>query len=159
MQLRSAGAASLVLAILLIGSQGALAQCTLPNQLTNGQTADATQVMANFNALVACLSNAPAGAANALQFNAGSGAFGGVGPLNNGQIVVGVTGGAPAAASLTAGTGISIAGGPGSITISATGGGGGGGPAAPVLVQSAFVRANVSSGSVSGTVTEVVSVV
>ncbi len=32
------------------------AQCTaLPYQLTNGQTADATQVMANFNALLACI--------------------------------------------------------------------------------------------------------
>ena len=31
-------------------------QCTaLPYQLTNGQTADATQVMANFNALLACI--------------------------------------------------------------------------------------------------------
>jgi hypothetical protein len=26
------------------------AQCTVPNQITNGQVADATQIMANFNA-------------------------------------------------------------------------------------------------------------
>jgi hypothetical protein len=30
------------------------AQCALPNQLTNGQPTDATQVMANFNALANC---------------------------------------------------------------------------------------------------------
>jgi hypothetical protein len=34
------------------------AQCTLPIQLTNGQTADATQVMANFNALANCINAA-----------------------------------------------------------------------------------------------------
>lgn len=32
--------------------------CTLPFNLTNGTTADATQVMANYNALVTCLTNA-----------------------------------------------------------------------------------------------------
>jgi hypothetical protein len=42
---------------LVLGSLGAAnAQCpTLPYTLTNGQTADATQVMANFNALANCL--------------------------------------------------------------------------------------------------------
>lgn len=43
--------------------------------------------------------------------------------LTDGQIVIGSTAGAPAAATLTPGTGISIAGGSNSITISATGGG------------------------------------
>lgn len=33
----------------------ARAQCALPYQITNGQTADASKVMANFNALVTCL--------------------------------------------------------------------------------------------------------
>jgi hypothetical protein len=36
----------------------AVAQCTLPHTLTNGTPADATQVMANYNALVTCLGNA-----------------------------------------------------------------------------------------------------
>src|SRR5882757_6705076 len=37
----------------------AVAQCTVPNTLTNGTNADATQVMANFNALLNCLNNLP----------------------------------------------------------------------------------------------------
>jgi hypothetical protein len=77
--------------------------------------------MANFNALATCLSNAPAGSTNAVQFNAGGGSFGGVGPLSNGQIVVGSTGNAPQAANLTAGSGIAITNGAGSVSISATG--------------------------------------
>lgn len=46
-----------------------------------------------------------------------------VGPLTNGQVVIGSTGATPVAASLTAGTGISIGTGAGSITINATGAG------------------------------------
>ena len=38
--------------------------CTLPFNLTNGTLADATQVMANYNALVSCLGNAAAAGAN-----------------------------------------------------------------------------------------------
>ena len=38
--------------------------CTLPFQLTNGTLADATQVMANYNALTACLLNAAAAGDN-----------------------------------------------------------------------------------------------
>jgi microcystin-dependent protein len=38
--------------------------CTLPFQLTNGTLADATQVMANYNALTACLLNAAQTGAN-----------------------------------------------------------------------------------------------
>ncbi len=38
--------------------------CSLPFSLTNGTIADATQVMANYNALVTCLSNAAAAGAN-----------------------------------------------------------------------------------------------
>jgi hypothetical protein len=38
--------------------------CSLPFTLTNGTLADATQVMANYNALVACLGNAAAAGAN-----------------------------------------------------------------------------------------------
>ncbi len=38
--------------------------CSLPFNLQNGTTADATQVMANYNALVACLANAAAAGVN-----------------------------------------------------------------------------------------------
>lgn len=38
--------------------------CTLPFNLTNGTIADATQVMANYNALVTCLTNAAAAGSN-----------------------------------------------------------------------------------------------
>jgi hypothetical protein len=117
MHLRVTYAAFLAFVFFTVGDTSARAQCALPYQLTNGQIADATQVMANFNALATCLSNLPAGATNSVQFNAGSGALGAVGPLTNGQIVIGTTGSAPQAGTLNAGTGIAITGGPGSITV------------------------------------------
>jgi hypothetical protein len=43
--------------------------------------------------------------------------------MTNGQIIIGTTSGTPAAATLSAGTGISISNGAGSVTISATGSG------------------------------------
>jgi len=46
-----------------------------------------------------------------------------LGPLTNGQLVIGSTGVAPVAATLTAGTGTTITNGAGSITVNATGGG------------------------------------
>lgn len=46
-----------------------------------------------------------------------------VGPLTNGQLVVGSTGATPLAAAITAGTGISVVNGAGTITISASAGG------------------------------------
>ncbi|MBZ9765503.1 hypothetical protein LB526_01840 [Mesorhizobium sp. CA6] len=108
------------------GANSARAACTLPNTLTNGQTADATQVMADFNALVACLNAAgPGGSGSSVQYNNGSGAFAGVGPLADGQLVIGATGGVPQAQNLTAGSGITITNGPGSVTISSAGGSGG----------------------------------
>lgn len=98
----------------------AMAACpSLPYTLTNGQTADATQVMANFNTLKDCVDVGPGGDNNSIQFNAGSGVLGGVGPLQDGQLVIGTTSGAPQAAGLTAGPGIVINNGPGSITVSA----------------------------------------
>lgn len=95
----------------------ATATCTVPNQLTNGQTADASQVMANINSVKDCINNAPAGSTGALQTNAGSGSFGSVGPLTNGQLAIGSTGNSPQAANLTAGPGITITNAPGAITI------------------------------------------
>jgi hypothetical protein len=103
----------------LAATTAARAQCVLPHALTNGQPADATQVMANYNALLACLT--PGGSTNAIQYNAGSGNLGGVGPLTDGQLIIGSTGNAPQAQTLTAGSGISITNAPGSVTIATTG--------------------------------------
>jgi hypothetical protein len=94
---------------------GAEAKCPLPHLMINGQMPDATQMMANFNALVACLNTG--GAANSIQYNAGAGSLAGVGPLNDGQLVIGSTGGAPQAQALAPGAGISITNGAGSITV------------------------------------------
>lgn len=102
---------------LVISASHAKAQCALPFTLANGQPADAAKLMANFNAIAGCI--APGGSTNAIQYNTGSG-LGGVGPLSNGQLFIGSTGNPPAAQTLTAGSGIAIANGPGSITISAT---------------------------------------
>jgi hypothetical protein len=55
MRKTAAIALALGLAFSAIAATGAAAQCTLPIQLTNGQTADATQVMANFTALANCI--------------------------------------------------------------------------------------------------------
>jgi len=117
-------AASLV----LIGTcSSAEAACPVPNTLTNGQPADATQVMANINAIAACAdAHAPAGSQNSVQTSGPGGAFGSVGPLTDGQIIVGATGASPQATTITPGAGISISNGPGSLTISASGGGGSG---------------------------------
>jgi hypothetical protein len=99
---RIASGLAVVMALLTAATTGH-AQCALPYTLTNGQPPDATKVMANFNALVACLN--PGGSTNAVQYNAGSGTMGGVGPLTDGQLVIGSTGNAPQAQTLTAGTG------------------------------------------------------
>lgn len=99
----------------------AQAQCALPHQLTNGQTADADQVMANFNALAACLGGmSPGGSTNSIQYNSGSGPLSGLGPLTDGQIVIGSTSGAPQAQTLTAGSGVAITYG-GGISIATSG--------------------------------------
>jgi len=44
---------------LLFGATSAWAQCTMPNTLTNGTNADATQVMANLNAILTCINSLP----------------------------------------------------------------------------------------------------
>ncbi|MVA82645.1 hypothetical protein GOZ89_24910 [Agrobacterium vitis] len=122
------GFAVTAMLVVLGATTTASAQCTLPNTFSNGQVADANQVMGNFNALVTCQNNAlPAGNANAIQLNSGNSTFSAVGPLTNGQLLIGSTGNAPQAAALTAGSGIAIQSSAGSVTISATGGGGGSG--------------------------------
>ncbi len=47
------------LAGFVMSAGAAMAQCTVPNTLTNGTNADATQVMANFNAVLTCLNGLP----------------------------------------------------------------------------------------------------
>lgn len=61
-------------------------------------------------------SGSPGGASLSIQYN-NAGAFAGLGPLTNGQLVVGSTGVAPVAAALTAGASIAITNGAGSITV------------------------------------------
>ncbi|RXT19598.1 hypothetical protein B5P46_25130 [Rhizobium leguminosarum] len=115
--------ASTIVALLGAGSTAAYAQCTLPNQLVAGDVADATKVTANFSALANCADDqAPAGPANAIQYNAGDGSLDGA-PLADGQTLIGSTGNPPEAGTLTAGPGIAITNGPGSIAVTATGSG------------------------------------
>jgi hypothetical protein len=97
--------------LLLLSGGSAAAACAIPNQLTNGQIADAIQVMSNLSAVANC--------ASALV------------PLGNGQVVVGATGAPPQATTLSAGPGITITNGPGSITISSSTSGGAGAPVMP----------------------------
>jgi hypothetical protein len=105
----------------LLAVADARAQCTLPYTLTNGQTADASQVMANLAALASCLG--PGGSTNAIQYN-NSGKPAGAGPLTNGQLLIGSTGSAPQPQALMAGPGIVITNGAGTITVASTAAGG-----------------------------------
>ncbi len=110
-------------ALLVMVSSPAIAACPVPNVLSNGQTADATQVMQNFSAVAGCANaTAPSGGQNTVQFETSSGNLGGV-ALTDGQVILGTTGGAPQAKTLTAGPGIAIMNTPGGISISATGSG------------------------------------
>ncbi|WP_298465969.1 hypothetical protein [uncultured Erythrobacter sp.] len=43
------------LGVLIVSSPTAAQQCTVPNTIANGQVADATEVMDNFNAVAACV--------------------------------------------------------------------------------------------------------
>lgn len=106
----------------------AMAQCALPYQMVGSQMADASQMMANFQALARCITAAQAsGGTNTVQANNGAGGMAGIGPLTDGQLVIGATGAPAKANRLTAGPGISINNAAGSITIAATGTGSGAG--------------------------------
>ena len=76
--------------------------CTLPFNLTNGTTADATQVMANYNALVTCLGNA-AHAGNNSDITALLGLTTPLSPAQGGSVVLtgGSSGGTPNAQTVT----------------------------------------------------------
>ncbi|RAX37939.1 hypothetical protein [Rhizobium tropici] len=102
----------------------ALAQCALPNQLQTGDLADAAKVAANFTALANCAdAQTPSAGANSVIYNGGNGSLAGVPPLTDGQLLIGSSGNPPKPATLSAGSGIAITGGPASVTISATGSG------------------------------------
>ncbi|WP_157182309.1 hypothetical protein [Methylobacterium sp. WSM2598] len=94
----------------------------LPYQISNGQPADASQLMANLNALANCINGAPGGTQNSIQYKDSNGGFAGVPPLANGQLIIGSSNNPPKAASITAGSGIIVSSGPGSVTISSAGG-------------------------------------
>ncbi|TCR67890.1 hypothetical protein [Rhizobium sp. BK376] len=143
---RSVTFAAFIAALSLAGS--AYAQCSVPYQLNNGQVADATQVMGDMNALADCVDDgAPAGAANSVQVN-GGGTLAGVGPLTDGQLLIGSNGNAPQASTLTAGPGVTITNGPASITISSQGGPAG--PSGTVQVNNAgsFAGLQLSDGMI-----------
>jgi hypothetical protein len=125
------------------GLSAAQAQCVLPNELTNGQTADADEVMANFNALVTCLNGmSPGGSTNSIQYNSGAGSLSGLGPLTDGQVVIGSTAGAPQAQTLTAGSGVAITYGVGGISIATSGP-----PIAPGLYRQVMSATPTSAGT------------
>lgn len=67
--------AAVVLPAMLAVQSPAHASCTIPNTLTNGQVADATQVMANFNALANCAIDETAWSSYTPSVTASSGAF------------------------------------------------------------------------------------
>ena len=115
---RALGSLAFVAIGILATTPAAFAQCVLPNNLLNGTVADAPQMMANFNALLACLT--PGGSTNAIQYNSGSGVLGGAGPLADGELLVGSTGNPPQAQALTGGSNVAITNGAGSISIAAS---------------------------------------
>ncbi|MCD2175035.1 hypothetical protein [Rhizobium sp. C4] len=145
MRRSSSKVALLAGALLLSGEvQPSLAACSVPNAITNNTVTDASKLMGNFGAIGGCVDAAsPGGATNAIQYNNGSGGFGGTSPLTDGKIVIGATGGAPQASQLTAGAGVSIVNGPGSITVSTTGSGTG--AAVDWLNKAAVVKPTASA--------------
>ena len=106
----------------ILWSSPSLALCALPYQITNGQPADATQLMANLSALSTCISGVAGGSQNSIQYKDSNGNLAGIGPLTNGQIIIGSTGNPAQAATISPGSGITIANTPGNITISAVAG-------------------------------------
>jgi len=75
----------------------------------------------------------PGGSAESIQVNDGAGDLAGIGPLTNGQLIIGSTGARAVAAALTAGSNIQITPGAGAITISSAGAAGGNGLLTPIM--------------------------
>ncbi len=96
----------------LIGSTGANA---VPATLTAGANISVTNGAGSSTVAVTA-----AGSDKAIQYN-NNGPLGGLGPLTDGQLVIGSTGAAPAAAAITAGANISVTNGAGSVTIANVG--------------------------------------
>jgi len=89
-------------------------------------TANALNINFTANELIYAVSNTALGAlatANRAALTTGATGIPVFVPLTNGQLIIGSTAGVPAAATLTAGPGISITNGSNSITISVSGGG------------------------------------
>lgn len=100
---------------------------TNPNGIAGNPTLDVVPGNININALGSTpLSAANGGTGvsspttNTLPVAQGASAMSFLGPLTNGQILIGSTGAIPVAATLTAGTGITITNSAGSITINST---------------------------------------
>ncbi|MCA2406288.1 hypothetical protein GYN07_25525 (plasmid) [Rhizobium leguminosarum bv. viciae 248] len=132
-----------VAAFLAAGASPANAACTVPNILSNGQTADAIQLMQDFSAVAGCVDAiSPTGTPNSLQFKTNTGSLAGL-PLAAGQLPVGTGGAAPQGKALTAGPGIAITTAPGNITIAATSSGSANG--VDWLNEAAVVRPSVAA--------------
>ena len=107
-------------AFLALDAGSTLAACTVPNAFLNGQTTDADTVMQNYEAIRDCADKAaPAGVDHSLQIKTTTGTLSGI-SLGDGQLVIGATGGAPLAATVTPGPGVVVVNGAGSIVISAS---------------------------------------
>lgn len=94
------------------------ASCSMPYSLQNGQLADATQVMLNFNALTNCIGQMVSGPKYSIPVSNGTGSLFAIGPLDAGQILVGATGAAPQAGYLNAGPGVSVSSNPTRVVVS-----------------------------------------
>jgi hypothetical protein len=121
----SAAIKTFVAAAAILGAIGGLVQpvlaCELPFNLQNGSVADASQLMGNYNAMVFCLQELePQGADNSIQYKSETGQLAGTGPLGDGQLLTGISGAAPVASALIAGSGIKIINGPGRTKIALT---------------------------------------
>lgn len=143
MRFESSLALGIALPILLMATTSAGAACVVPNTLSNGQTADATQLMADFNAVAECAdASLPAGSIGSVQYKTPADTLGGL-SLGDGQIPLGSAASSPQGKTLTAGPGIAITNAPGSITITATSSGSPNG--VDWLNEAAIVRPTASS--------------
>jgi len=115
----------IVFAIGLSAAGSAGAQCALSSQIEPSQLASAAPNMRNFNALEECINGlAPSGTAGSVQYR-GPERLEGINPLAGGEVIIGTNGAASKPQALTAGSGIKISAGDGSLRITLNGVGGG----------------------------------